>query len=524
MFDLTTISQAPDGGIDEHWTVVLFQQTRLPVFACIPKSWSTLGDRRRLSSVSLDPEVGDQMTRQAVADFQKAYELCVPTTAVRSTEDEVRRLFRAPRLEALARCPGWYVQSSGKCLLFARSGTAPAADRPALWREAIEIRQALLAPESSAVMPIPVAPGPERDRQGSRQSDRSRGRLTGAVLGFFVGVMAFIIFMFSQMGPAGPGHRASALHLMPVVFFGSILGGLLIGTVVGTWLGGRLADRSYEPVHDSAPAPKVGRRKPRSRPHRDNGSSRIEDEVCSWLTKDADANDRDRPRELPDQERDAAEPQGQPSGADSLANSASDARAPTALPAESPRWTRRDMFAPYAWDTGDSVLLAFTLFWNAMTGFWVFVKLSGALPDLAGWKGWLVLSPFILIGVILFATQVASLIRAVRITRADKLARSRLGCEVRLICPVNGVSGIPTEGKNLIIVAAVDHVLHVRVFDSYGKPVVDTDENRPTGQARQFENLRKQLENLWPPHELTGVDKGRVIAAVTSIVGRTPWT
>jgi hypothetical protein len=29
---------------------------------------------------------------------------------------------------------------------------------------------------------------------------------------------------------------------------------------------------------------------------------------------------------------------------------------------------------------------------------------------------------------------------------------------------------------------------------------------------------------LWPPHELTGVEKGRVITAVTSIVGRTHWT
>ena len=61
----------------------------------------------------------DQMTRQAMADFQKAYELGVPKTAVRSDEDEVRRLFRAPRLQALARCPGWYFQSADGCLLLA---------------------------------------------------------------------------------------------------------------------------------------------------------------------------------------------------------------------------------------------------------------------------------------------------------------------------------------------------------------------------------------------------------------------
>ena len=70
--------------------------------------------------------------------------------------------------------------------------------------------------------------------------------------------------------------------------------------------------------------------------------------------------------------------------------------------------------------------------------------------------------------------------------------------------------------------AAVDHVLHFRIFDGDGKMVVDTDEKRLTEQARQIEDLRKQLESLWPPHELTRSEKGRVITAVTSIVGHTP--
>ena len=86
---------------------------------------------------------------------------------------------------------------------------------------------------------------------------------------------------------------------------------------------------------------------------------------------------------------------------------------------------------------------------------------------------------------------------------------------------LNDVSGIPTEGKNLIIVAAVNNVLHFRIFDGDGKVVVDTDEKRLTEQARQIEDLRKQLESLWPPHELTWSDKDRVITAVTSIVGHT---
>jgi hypothetical protein len=88
--------------------------------------------------------------------------------------------------------------------------------------------------------------------------------------------------------------------------------------------------------------------------------------------------------------------------------------------------------------------------------------------------------------------------------------------------PVNDVSGIPTAGKSLIIVAPVDHVLHFRIFDGSGKIVVDTDEKGLREQARQIEVLRKQLEGLWPPHELTQSEKVRVIAVVTSIVGHIP--
>ena len=99
--------------------------------------------------------------------------------------------------------------------------------------------------------------------------------------------------------------------------------------------------------------------------------------------------------------------------------------------------------------------------------------------------------------------------------------RGEIGFDLRLMSSLNDVRGIPTEGKNLIIVAAVNNVLHFRVFDDDGKVVVDTDEKRLTEQARQIEDLRKQLESLWPPHELTRSDKDRVITAVTSIVGHT---
>ena len=95
------------------------------------------------------------------------------------------------------------------------------------------------------------------------------------------------------------------------------------------------------------------------------------------------------------------------------------------------------------------------------------------------------------------------------------------GFDLRLMSSLSDVRGIPTKGKDLIIVAAVNNVLHFRIFDGDGKVVVDTDEQRLTEQARQIEDLRKQLGSLWPPHKLTGSDKGRVTTAVTSIVGHT---
>jgi len=103
----------------------------------------------------------------------------------------------------------------------------------------------------------------------------------------------------------------------------------------------------------------------------------------------------------------------------------------------------------------------------------------------------------------------------------EKAITFNAGCDLRLMSSVKDVSEIPTGGEDLIIVAAVDHVLHFRMFDGDGKVVVDTDEKRLTGQAPQIEDLRKQLVGLWPPHELTGSQKGRVITAVTSIVGHT---
>ena len=95
------------------------------------------------------------------------------------------------------------------------------------------------------------------------------------------------------------------------------------------------------------------------------------------------------------------------------------------------------------------------------------------------------------------------------------------GCDLRLMSSVNDVNRIPTEGKNLIIVANVQGALHVRAFAADGKRFVDTDESQLPDKAPQITKLESLLSDLRDVPELPQSDKERVISTVTSIVGHT---
>jgi hypothetical protein len=93
------------------------------------------------------------------------------------------------------------------------------------------------------------------------------------------------------------------------------------------------------------------------------------------------------------------------------------------------------------------------------------------------------------------------------------------GFELRLIPSANDVSEIPTGCKAQVIIAAIDRVLHFRVFDDEGKQIADLAETRLPQHARVVEDLKTQLAIFWPPHRLESGEVRSVNIAVAAIVG-----
>ena len=86
---------------------------------------------------------------------------------------------------------------------------------------------------------------------------------------------------------------------------------------------------------------------------------------------------------------------------------------------------------------------------------------------------------------------------------------------------VNDLSALPAAGKRLIIVADVNHALHLRMFDVEGKMVLDSDAKRFTSTWVDY--LQQLVPTLWPPHELTQIERISVINAVRMLAGSTHW-
>jgi multidrug efflux pump subunit AcrA (membrane-fusion protein) len=93
------------------------------------------------------------------------------------------------------------------------------------------------------------------------------------------------------------------------------------------------------------------------------------------------------------------------------------------------------------------------------------------------------------------------------------------GSDLRLMPSVKDIGELPTAGRDLIVLARVRNVLHVRIFNSDGKRVVDTDEHRLSQKAALVAALESVLRNMWADPRIFPLDKDRVINALTAIFG-----
>jgi multidrug efflux pump subunit AcrA (membrane-fusion protein) len=86
------------------------------------------------------------------------------------------------------------------------------------------------------------------------------------------------------------------------------------------------------------------------------------------------------------------------------------------------------------------------------------------------------------------------------------------GVDLRLISSASDPSALPTEGRDLVVLARVRGAIHFRFFGDDGKRHVDTDEGRLADGKPQLAKLKSLLDGLWdrPRPRPAGPDKGGV--------------
>ena len=240
LFYLATGTKDEDGPTD-LWTVVLFARTSLPPFDCVSQMLSAR-HRWWRPRLSFDPDGESQATREAMADFQRRYQVSPIRPEAGwppgATEEQLRELFRVPQLRALADRPGWMVQTGDDCLVLARPGHIPPRELPRILAEAHDLRNALVTPPQRQEPVLRGLAGKELGRQQARMIGRGAGAAIGIPLGFFGG---FIVGVSIFMANDSPHH--DHIKLMPILGFG----GLAICTFVCSVLGGWIKSWLYRP-------------------------------------------------------------------------------------------------------------------------------------------------------------------------------------------------------------------------------------------------------------------------------------
>ena len=105
-------------------------------------------------------------------------------------------------------------------------------------------------------------------------------------------------------------------------------------------------------------------------------------------------------------------------------------------------------------------------------------------------------------------------------TNEMRLRDLNAGYDLRLMPSLKAEEEIPSTGKKLVILANVNGQLHVRIFDTDGSILVDTDVDKLKAESRPVDSLVKQYQGLLLPKELTEIEKLPVIEAVASLLGK----
>ena len=246
MFDLTTVHFASGDERNRLWTVIVFSQSNLPAFLCIPRSWSTLPDRLTFTSISFDPREADQFTRRGCHRLPERLHVGSgqngdrirgkrgPTSFLRTTTagdggtPRVARPVgrRVSGLGARRDCTG-----NGETRTLARSRRIPPGGQ---WRRCL----------------TPSPPSPRsRGWMWAASAAAARvgdiGVFAGGAAGFFGSGVAVATTLVSRMGPHGAGLRPETVSTRGLVAFGLVAAGFVVGAVTGSWLGGRVADLAY---------------------------------------------------------------------------------------------------------------------------------------------------------------------------------------------------------------------------------------------------------------------------------------
>jgi multidrug efflux pump subunit AcrA (membrane-fusion protein) len=94
------------------------------------------------------------------------------------------------------------------------------------------------------------------------------------------------------------------------------------------------------------------------------------------------------------------------------------------------------------------------------------------------------------------------------------------GSDLRLMPALKEARELPSTGRELVVLARVQDVLHVRIFDDHGKTVVDAKETELAEKhAKELDALEGMLRGAWGAPRVSPLDKDKILALLATMFG-----